>query len=73
VVVSCYWSGKLEYPEKTTDLPQVTYKLYHIMLHQYTLLYAGFELITFVVIGTDCKCSCKSNYHAIMPMTVSCD
>jgi hypothetical protein len=27
---------------------------------------AGFELTTLVVIGTDCTCSWKSNYHTIM-------
>jgi hypothetical protein len=26
----------------------------------------GFELITLVVIGTDCTGSCTSNYHTIM-------
>jgi hypothetical protein len=50
-------------PKKTTDLSQVTAKIYHIML--FTLSWLRFELTTSVVIGIDCIGSCKSNYPTI--------
>jgi len=44
---------------------------WQILWHNYlsSTPWAGFELTALVVIGTDCTCSCKSNYHAITTMT----
>ena len=63
-----YWWRKPEYLDKTIELPQVTDKLYHIIM-LYTSPWTEFELITLVMIGTDCTGRFKNNYHTITTTT----
>jgi hypothetical protein len=65
-----YWWRISENPEKTIDLPKVTDRLLHNVVHvEYTSPWAGFELSTLMVIGTDCTAGCRSNYPTIMTTT----
>jgi hypothetical protein len=72
-VISWRWVLLVEYtwvPRENHHLPKVNDKLYHIKLYRLQLVWAIFELTTLEVIGTNCICSCKSNYYTITIKTI---
>jgi hypothetical protein len=62
------WFGLVYGVSGENHLPAASlWQIYHII--EYTSPWTGFELTTFVVVGTDCISSCESNYHTITTLS----
>ena len=55
----------LEHPEKTTGLPQVNGKSYHMKLYQAHLSVDKNPTHNLIVMSTDCLVRCKYNYQTV--------
>jgi hypothetical protein len=61
-----WWSTRRKPPTCACHWQILSHNVVNI---EYISSWAEFELKTLVVIGTDCKCSCKSKYHTITTTT----
>jgi len=69
IAATSWRSVLLMYSENTTDLPQVTDKLYHIMLYWVRITLSRIRTRKLGGDSTDYAGSCKSNYHKVMTTT----